>query len=155
MEKSNRLMSMTDFILRLEEKNGGLGEKEYTDIWNYTLFLKEPLALWMLVPCDEDGKPLEKPKEYDYSFYTHKNMSVQEEYEKAKSRVIFEGFVLNGSELYNKELNISIYLDTYEYVEHHDNGYGGGNLSGINIEALANAHLKITLTETAKQIYGS
>lgn len=158
----NKLIPLSDFVLqefkKWENKDTPAYQSTAKYVFNtkiYAEFLKQLLALWMFVPCDENNVPLEfieyetwTGSDEEYNEYTHK-------YFEAKSRVLFEGFALNGAELFNKELNISIYLDTYEYVEHHDNGYGGGNLSGINIEALANAHLKITLTETAKQIYGS
>ncbi|HAY3545138.1 TPA: hypothetical protein JRX92_003540 [Elizabethkingia anophelis] len=38
-------------------------------IRRYAQFLKPPLALWMFIACDEDGKPLEEcnePNKEDY-----------------------------------------------------------------------------------------
>ncbi|AQX09838.1 hypothetical protein [Elizabethkingia ursingii] len=157
----NKLIPMTTFVMEIENGTSLQGSK-LKKIVAYAEFLKKPLALWMFVPCDE-GNIIEYDLIQDKKCYglnctcfdKESNCDFKKWY-KAKSRVLFEGFDINGAEIFNKALNISIYLDTYEYVEHHDNGYGGGNLTGINIEAIANAHLKITLTETAiKSIYES
>lgn len=119
----------------------------YQNILKYAQFLKQPLALWMFVPCDENNVPLEKPKICDKpcspSDWSEtgrcKDCRLEVgKYEQAKSRVIFEGFY--------KEFNAVMspqggYLDV-EGLKHK------------TIETIIRADL--TLTETAiKQIYGS
>ncbi|WP_407487596.1 hypothetical protein [Elizabethkingia anophelis] len=71
-------------------------------IKNYNQFLKQPLALWMFVPCDQNGNILSEPQmiekrlgfdetEIDY------NYAEVEVYKKAKERVLFEGFEIEKS----------------------------------------------------------
>ena len=158
----NKLISMTEFVLSKERAPGYYenqidfydGEcKDKADIIAYARFLKQPLALWMFVPCDEDGNLLEKPKEDDYSFYTHKNMSVQEEYERAKSRVLFEGFYYQSN--YSEKTQTK-----YEYVRNEfPHVFNFGQINKNTVESLLTKfkeEFQITLTETAiKQIYGS
>lgn len=85
-----KLISMTDFVLENQDK---IYNKEDSGIFacrviNYANFLKQPLKLEMFVPCNESENVL-KPcgcssdkgtckKEYDY--------------QKAKEKVLFEGF---------------------------------------------------------------
>jgi len=64
----------------------------------YRNFLKQPLELWMFVPCDENGNVLEEPKR-DKDTYTQDLGVLQdydvievEEYNEAKDKVLFEGF---------------------------------------------------------------
>lgn len=77
-------MSMTDFVL---EQNKNL---QWTDndilhtIVNYAQFLKQPLELWMFVPCDENGNVLEDPQIFI-------DLRI-EKYQQAKERCLFEGF---------------------------------------------------------------
>ncbi|GAB0155926.1 hypothetical protein CHRYSEOSP005_11880 [Chryseobacterium sp. Alg-005] len=67
------LMSMTDFVQMQSEKmytkvKDRVGEPKYTvlqfitEIPNYANFMKQGNAVWMFIPCDENGKPLEKPE---------------------------------------------------------------------------------------------
>jgi hypothetical protein len=53
-----KLISMTDFVL--EQNNFKVFRNQ--QILNYANFLKQPLELWMFVPCDENGDVLEEPK---------------------------------------------------------------------------------------------
>jgi len=57
----NTLIGMTDFVL----EQGYNPLQNDTECWvkthNYAKFLKQPLELWMFVPCDEDGNFLEEP----------------------------------------------------------------------------------------------
>ena len=47
-------------------------------------FYSQPLALWMFVPCGEDGKPMVKPSKYD--------AWALNEYHVKKKRVLFKGW---------------------------------------------------------------
>jgi len=58
-------------------------------------FGKQPLKLWMFVPCDEDGNVLEVPKHYGKKYtedITEKELILHEEFVQAKERCLFEGF---------------------------------------------------------------
>ena len=96
-----KLISMTDFVLE-QVKNAKyeefhqVNETFVNKVINYAKFLKQPLKLWMFVPCDENSNVLEHPKNY------HKNIVIDElkridnynnlikEYEQAKERCLFE-----------------------------------------------------------------
>jgi len=78
-----KLISMIDFVL---------GNDPHTKVyskrcWNYANFLKQPLTLEMFVPCDHEGNVLEEPT--GASSFTYDMETV---YQKAKERVLFEGF---------------------------------------------------------------
>jgi len=70
-------------------------------IFNYCMFLEQPLTLGQFVPC-KDGKPLNEPKDYKdfksftvgYLDYNPKPKQYKEwhEYEQAQKAVLFKGF---------------------------------------------------------------
>src|SRR5690606_38499315 len=105
-----KLISMIDFVLGTEgifDKYEPLclGEdvkNRYKSITNYAKFLKQPLTLGMFIPCDEDGKPLDKPVAPKYFDPTEPvPEEVEQEfydYDKAKQRVLFDG--VNRSEAF-------------------------------------------------------
>ena len=79
------LIGMTDFVLQDKSMSG-------LSITNYANFLKQPLELWMFVPCDNDGNVLEEPcfdGENDQYF-----ASAFEQFQQAKERCLFEGWDL-------------------------------------------------------------
>lgn len=85
--KDFKLIPLIDFVLErgfLSMKYSGL------QIRKYAFFLKEPLTLGSFYPCDEEGNYLVKPRKDDFSFYAHKNQSVQEEYIEAKNKILFD-----------------------------------------------------------------
>jgi hypothetical protein len=67
---------------------------------NYDKFLKQPLNIGMLVPCDDDGNVLEEYKRSEAEILADKNsycryISKEEgKWHKAKEKVLFEGFEL-------------------------------------------------------------
>ena len=79
---------MTDFVL---ENHGN--QKDYFKYicFNCANFLKQPLELWMFIPCDCGGNIFEEPKweneETDYEIQI-----LVQEYQQAKERCLFEGF---------------------------------------------------------------
>ena len=96
MEKF-RLMSMTDFVLKYSKTNHNSDEFENT-ITDYANFLNQPLKLEMFVPCDDEGNVLETPKT-PHTFasencdeYVNKYKSEKLIFDKAKEKVLFEGF---------------------------------------------------------------
>ena len=94
------LIPMTDFVLRINEIEKEIDQffdswrmKQLRIIENYAKFLKQPLKLEMFVPCDDDGNILENP---DETIYKEKDKECYGwdmiDYEKAKEKVLFEGF---------------------------------------------------------------
>ena len=125
-----KLISMTDFVLQktliFDNANSTYKdcEKAIEAIFKYANLLKQPLELWMLVPCDENNLPLKKPS----FFYTEENIEKLEgiekeaairvnkkveQYEKAKEKVLFDGFEYVESQakatLLGLELSVSPY----------------------------------------------
>lgn len=61
-----KLINMSDFVLEQEKivDNSGdyrIFKKAFNFCEKYAKFIKQPLELWMVVPCDEDGNVLEEP----------------------------------------------------------------------------------------------
>lgn len=79
-----KLISMTDFVLEQYELSRNPTHFE-ENAFNYAQFLKQPLELWMFVPCDEDGNVLEEPSLLDERYYL-----LLMAYEQAKERCLFE-----------------------------------------------------------------
>lgn len=101
---------MTEFVLEqskgdkwteLSRKYGDLSGNVYARyVRNYANFLTQPLTLGMFVPCDEDGNVLEYPKTLGvYSLlHTDKYIDLFNQIQKAKKRVLFEGFEIQGED---------------------------------------------------------
>ncbi len=120
-----KLISMTDFVLQktLIFDNANSTYKDCENaieaIFKYANLLKQPLELWMLVPCELiNGKwiVLKKPKiscascdKCTCSEAYHK------QYEKAKEKVLFESFEYVESQakatLLGLELSVSPYTE--------------------------------------------
>ena len=110
------LIPMTDFVLeQLNEQNSRT--KPMREVFNslekYAKFLKQPLKLEMFVPWDDDGNVLAEPKK-PHTFasensdeYIKKWKSEIEIYNKAKEKVLFEGFKLY------KDYECAKYEDVY------------------------------------------
>lgn len=139
-----KLIPMTQFVIEQSEKLVPTKIGEYlTTMLNYAKFLTQPLELWQIIPCSEDGEVLEEPtaegkNNVDYLFE-------MDAYNKAKSRCLFEGFTLSEDKLTvcikNQLFDFHISLDELEY-------------EGYDIECLVNE--KLTLTQTAKEmIFGT
>lgn len=81
----NELIPMTDFVLNVKIED--TIDKDAAEIYqNYARFLKQPLTLGMLVPCDEKGNVLKEPSiDFDGT-----NQVYQTRYERAKEKVLFD-----------------------------------------------------------------
>jgi len=85
-----KLISMTDFVLYQRELGKGTVASVLNSIFKYADFLKQPLELWMFVPCDEDGNVLDEP---NYPFRSNSNdLELMKEWEQAKERCLFDGW---------------------------------------------------------------
>ena len=107
-----KIISMTDFVLEQnkEVKSQTEQSRAFYHCYNYANFLKQPLELWMFVPCDEDMNVLEEPVQNntkydiwisndevdcDYRLYDDDCLG----YQQAKERCLFvwvEGFDYEG-----------------------------------------------------------
>ena len=128
---------------------------------NYDALLKQPLQLRFFVPCDENGNVLEEPKRWnDYlqfpdSFDGNKEWGELYNYELAKERVLFNGFVFEESQKEalknNTQLSVSIYTENSFYITHRLNGKWHTWFCLKTVEDLIKC--KIELSKTAiKQI---
>ncbi len=123
----------------------------YGYVSGYTNFQNEPLALWMFIPCGEDGKPLVKPnvKMYDFSMDEEKLYKDDcIEYQTALARCYFEGFKYNeeNGTLYQGDCVIELMTQPNEwgvFAEAYD-------VELYKVEHLVNL-FPITLTQSKHQ----
>ena len=142
---------MVDFVLEQSKTNDidfiqGLQKLER--IYKYANFLKQPLQLWMFVPCDEDGNVLEKPICQEYALANKK-------YQQAKGRCLFDGFEFTESQNFSTVNKIKnsvhwytkdrLYLTTKK-----ENGYHS-YFQLFTVEDLVQCDLQLTPT-ALKQI---
>jgi len=119
------LISMVDYVLQDESMSS-------SNIINYAKFLKQPLELWMFVPCDEDMSVLSNPKDSTLQYYER-----NEKYQQAKETCIFEGCV------YDKEMDaVRKYIGLMIYSVKYD--------SNDTIEDLVKYNLHLTKTAIKK-----
>ena len=93
-----KLISMTTFVLEQDEKwekQNIANSDMLNNIVKYANFLKQPLELWMFVPCDKNGNVLDKPNVGMYG-YDH----VYTNYTKAKEKCLFKGFEYKNKSLW-------------------------------------------------------
>jgi len=131
-----KLISMIDFVL--EQDKEFKPTRTYRKlILNYANFLKQPLELWMFVPCNDNGNVLEEPFE--------DNLYDIQEYQQAKERCLFANFRMSGKILWIEE---SLFMISENYNRSFKN-YG-------NIEMILNKYLikDIELTKTAEKLIG-
>jgi len=143
-----KLISMTDFVL--EQKDSYYNQR-FFKIEKYAKFLKQPLELWMFVPCGDNGNFLEEPEPH----YTTSSFEDCPEpcwdkkeceiYKQAKERCLFVNFRMSGKILWIEE---SLFMISENYNRSFKN-YG-------NIEMILNKYLikDIELTKTAEKLIG-
>ena len=144
------LISMTDFVLKESANEKRKSVDNQNVIFRYALFFKQPLELWMFVPCELVGnefanwQPMEMPRKYKDSFEYY------DKYQQAKERCLFDGFS-DIKELPQYSNYISDGMQAVFYVS--KNGSVYNKISGMKtIEDLTNK-TPIFLTKTAlKQI---
>jgi hypothetical protein len=131
-----KLISMTDFVL--EQDTNWSYKNTIVSIRDYANFLKQPLELWMFVPCDSDGNVLDEPKGTDLNdsfFAMQVDYNLETKYQQAKERCLFEGFEVDSEKTVNWN---GIYIEQDSFNK-------------INIEGLEYycSSTKIKLTPTA------
>lgn len=141
---------MTDFCLKNYELMGEKPLKMWSHTFtkkclNYANFLKQPLELGMFVPC-VDGLLIERPEYYgfwlmddtkDISKY-HNHLECNQ-YQKAKERVLFEGF--EYEKIYGRVRRLN--STEYCYLE-----------TDMTVESLIDDFTDITLTPNALKKIG-
>ena len=150
------LIPMTDFVNNVGNmENYPSHENALSWIYNYATLLKQPLKLEMFVPCDEDGNVLEEPKieeEYVDEHTTQIFAQYQYDLDKAKEKVLFEGF-----KIYDYKLNVFFYLGrrkTLSYDKKRKDFITIGFLPET-VEDLINISSQIKLSQTAlNSIFG-
>lgn len=147
---SFKLISSKCFGKSLKDKT----DSEYRRLRdNFDHFIEQPLALWMFVPCDEEGNVLEEPIISEYLLDSPGGIPIKSKntpeayyYRKAKERVLFEfdgnlSLIRNKTNFYIIEDKNGVYLRILK------------NKTKTTIESLLKFSVEITLTETAiKQI---
>jgi len=161
-----KLISMTDYVLEQKRPTASedLNEADYyyqecevlQNICNYANFLKQPLELWMFVPCDENGNILEEPNHLDYKLKNQFNELVFtsqakqnkyhsdfDKYQQAKDKVLFE---FKDFEFEGVSDGVWYFLPKNKDLEPF------GIIEGANVEYLIKAFddVDLTLTQTAK-----
>jgi len=117
-------------------------------VLNYATFIKQPLELWMFVPCDEDSNVLENPtynSNHSDDCYcdkcekeTKRCAELQKQYQKAKERCLFEDCIYDEEmQVIRKDYGIDLF-----YIPKHQL---------FTIETMTNYDLKLTQT-AIKQI---
>ena len=95
------LVPMTDFVIKMMfSKNYPNHKEALKQIFSYAELLKQPLKLEMFLPCDEDGNLWEYPPTKEEWEWAQKDSADAEQsfkqkeyyYEKAKEKILFEGF---------------------------------------------------------------
>ena len=152
------LIPMTDFVIKqnyittLDISQIDFYDKELktlSNIRNYAKFLKQPLKLEMFVPCDEDGNVLEEPKieeEYVDEHTTQIFAQYQYDLDKAKEKVLFEGF-----KIYDYKLNVFFYLGRRKKLSYDKKrkDFITIGLLPETVEDLINISSQIKLSQTA------
>lgn len=124
IEKMYKLIGMTDFVLEQRKIHEGDFEDLSDLYFRYAKFLKQPLELWMFVPCDEDGNVLDEPTEKDefryyngIEYYPHQKKEYLQKYQKAKDRCLFDGLDLGVANHHIRQERKVEYLANFGILE--------------------------------------
>jgi len=100
-----KLKGMTDFVLKQWEGVGNIYpfKEMCVRLYDYANFFKQPLEIWMFVPCKlVKGVWVVLDEPSHYLLWTmgiapdDTQMNECQEYQEAKDRVLFEGFEFKG-----------------------------------------------------------
>lgn len=139
---------MTDFVL--EHPASTDYEWQLSNHLRYAKFLTQPLEPGMFVPCDDDGNILEEPNDY---FPEGIESDYSKKYQKAKEKVLFEGFrvVDNDSKSHPKTIQFQSIFNPFWFLRETNSWHSSKRLK--TIEDLIKFNLE--LTETGfKYFYG-
>lgn len=146
--ETNKLISMVDFVLQCDGNKETINDQNAyfsETVINYAKFLKQPLKLGMFVPVDDNGNILVYPVK-DGSF-NNKSLC---EYEKAYSKVLFEGFDTR-TDMYKQTKRTFVEKESLRIFLRFEfySGEIKDTLTDGDIESLIKHNL--TLIETAKK----
>jgi hypothetical protein len=157
-----KLISMTDYVLDIVQTpnvNEAIcwkqTENRLNKIYKYSLFLKQPLELWMFVPCDENGNVLETPNPIAIAEKISKNLfnpiydnDEVEQYQQAKERCLFEGFEWSVAQFCDEPMiELEDKKGNYLLFDCEDKNFQDGNELFFNtIESLTKYDLQLTQT---------
>jgi len=150
------LISNTAFGKIVESKLT-LGEIDFKEYFilrcNFDKFLKQPLELWMFVPCDEDGNILSEKYSAKEDTENKSFTKLSNEYKQAKDNVLFEGFESERKNtVINDDIQILFYKSKFvEVVEIFDGQMPDSKGKISIIEDLVKYNLQLTPT-AQKQI---
>lgn len=128
-------------------------------IVNYAMLLLMKLELWMFIPCNEKGEPMEKPDINTIIEHTdncecghcEEYYGLYEQYQKALDSVLFEGWEID---------RISDPFTYIREVKHHETTQIFKSSNGLKyrrektIEALINLGLDLTPTSACRTMIG-
>jgi hypothetical protein len=102
-----KLITMTDFVLEQDftisvQSLTNQWASRYNKIMSYAKFIKQPLELWMFVPCDENGYVLKFDYPQNKAFDDVAQIEFEKQYQQAKEICIFNNNLLSLIEI--KEL---------------------------------------------------
>lgn len=156
-----KLITMIDFVLQEEKKGMQNTDRHlrFEKILKYAKFLNQPLKLEMFVACDDNGNVLEEPvwqQEYDKMKVSNPSLiQKSKEYDKAKEKVLFEGFRILSNEdniIELKRNDIFINYDKEEedlfFIDSWNDDYVIMNIESLS-NFIINTVSSITLTKNA------
>lgn len=85
-----KLISMTEYVLQ-KAASGMDSNKLASMVVSYAAFLKQPLQLWMFIPCDEEGNILKIIPFIEHRQGSNFEWLQHEKFREAKDKVIFNG----------------------------------------------------------------
>ena len=93
--ENKELITLSTFVdwIKTIDSSGSFTEEFFKTV-EYNEFLKTELHLSHFIATDENGKPLEKPKDSDFRDWDYQNQldGEKERYQQAQEKVIFEGW---------------------------------------------------------------
>ncbi len=130
MKHPDRALKMIEFVLWLNKYGIDFSKLPTPKEWdskfvvyviNYAKFLQQTLTLNMFVPCDKNGKPLEKPIDrHRETCYTEMVYQLEcKACQQAERSVIFAGWIWKKKEasLKLKHKDYTIQLNHYKNIE--------------------------------------
>lgn len=148
-----KLISMTDFVFEIGNKDETTHRENLVHIYNYAIFLKQPLKLEMFVPCDENGNILEDVTGQGMiPYYVEK----VHRFLTAKEKVLFDGFYIRNNPKVEsfKYIGFEYYEEPIFILKSNNKIIRPENKSFHTIEDLLRKK-DIELTKTAiKRIFG-
>jgi len=150
-----KLIENTEFGLQCKSKEKEFKTRlEYLDWYekkrnNYDNLLNQPLKLEYFVLCDDEGNVLEEPNKHEYFGGIKKETFAYQEYKRAKSKVLFDGFdVLQLNQREDNEVFLHIKIEKMYF----SCWFKYGKVSEYNEEKTIEDILKLNLTLTPNAI---